>query len=140
MRRLRFASACAGVLVLAGCVRSPESITAHYVSHVQYQSLECEQIAEEQARVAAKLAEVSALQQENANADVALVAVGMLVFWPALLAMPATTDRKEEIGRLKGEYEALERLAIRKGCPLPTAGRGVETAQAASKGAATAAE
>ena len=140
MRHSRIASACAGALLLAGCVKSPDAVTAQYVSHVPYQSLGCDQIAEEQARISAKLAEVSALQQENANTDIALVAVGMLVFWPALLAMPATTDRKEEIGRLKGEYEALERLAIRTGCTLPARDRGTETAQAPSKDVATAAE
>lgn len=118
MRQRILCGAVAAALA-AGCVKPPGSITAQYVSHVQYQSLECDQIAEEMARVAARLAEISALQEENARADAALFAVGMLLFWPALLAMPATVDRKGEIGRLKGELEALERLALRKGCALP---------------------
>ncbi|TQF84177.1 hypothetical protein FK498_01870 [Elioraea sp. Yellowstone] len=108
--------AVAAAALAVGCVKPPEAITPQYVSHIQYQSLTCEQIAEEHARLSARLTELSTLQQENANTDAALFTVGMLLFWPALLAMPATVDRKGEIARLKGEQEALDRVALRKGC------------------------
>lgn len=46
--------------------------------------------------------------------DTALLTVGLVVFWPALLLMPATTDRKHEIAQMRGEKEALERATGRQ--------------------------
>ena len=41
--------------------------------------------------------------------------MGLVLFWPALFFMIGK-DQKEELGRLKGEYEALEQSAIQKEC------------------------
>lgn len=37
--------------------------------------------------------------------------VGLVLFWPALFFL-AGDDQKEELARLKGEYEALEKASI----------------------------
>ena len=46
--------------------------------------------------------------------------VGSLVFWPVLIGMAATKDRKDELGKIKGEYAALELQQKTKQCVLPT--------------------
>ncbi|MEA3643102.1 MAG: hypothetical protein VBE63_24640 [Lamprobacter sp.] len=43
--------------------------------------------------------------------------VGLVLFWPALFFL-AGDDQKEELSRLKGEYEALQQAAIRQDCAL----------------------
>ncbi|MTI19085.1 hypothetical protein E1162_17720 [Rhodobacteraceae bacterium RKSG542] len=55
-------------------------------------------------------------QRQAATADAVLMGVGLLVFWPSLLLLAATEDHKEELGRLKGEYEALQAAAAIKRC------------------------
>lgn len=44
--------------------------------------------------------------------------VGLVVFWPALFVLAATDDHSAELGRLKGEYEALERAAHKRKCAI----------------------
>lgn len=45
--------------------------------------------------------------------------VGSLVFWPVLIGMAATKDRKDELGKIKGEYAAVELQQKTKQCVLP---------------------
>jgi hypothetical protein len=42
--------------------------------------------------------------------------VGLFLFWPALFLL-SESDHREELGRLRGEYEALQQAAIEKQCP-----------------------
>ncbi|WP_200241917.1 hypothetical protein [Lamprobacter modestohalophilus] len=43
--------------------------------------------------------------------------VGLVLFWPALFFL-AGGDKKDELARLKGEYDALEQAAIQKDCMI----------------------
>jgi len=43
--------------------------------------------------------------------------VGLVLFWPALFFL-AGSDKKDELARLKGEYDALEQAAIQKDCMI----------------------
>ncbi len=65
---------------------------------------------------------ISGLQRENANADVAMMTVGLIIFWPALIGLAATKDRKGELGQLKGEYDAVDLSMRTKQCTLPPPG------------------
>ncbi len=67
------------------------------------------------ARIVSKLSELYRIQQKEHNKDVVAFSVGMFLFWPALFFMMGE-EKKEEIAKLKGEYEALEKAAIRKNC------------------------
>ncbi|TXL74080.1 hypothetical protein FHP25_17885 [Vineibacter terrae] len=107
-------------LVQAGCASSPSSIDARYVSPATYQSWTCAQLGEEHKRLSAEVQRVSGLQRENANADAAFMTVGLILLWPALFGLAATKDRKEELGRLKGEYEAVDQsMKMRQCVALP---------------------
>lgn len=99
----------------AGCATPPEKVSATYVSPVQYQGYNCNQIQQEIARVEKKIDEVSGQQKKEADKDGAAMAIGMILFWPALFFL-AGQDKKDELARLKGEYEALERISIEKQC------------------------
>lgn len=103
----------------AGCASSPDSISARYVSPNMYQNWSCEQLIDEKTRLTKEVERVAGLQRENANADAAMMTVGLIIFWPALIGLAATKDRKGELGQLKGEYDAVD-LSIRsKQCTLP---------------------
>jgi hypothetical protein len=120
----------------AGCAKSPESIDAKYVSPQQYQNWSCDQLTEEKIRLTREVDRVAGLQRENANADTAMMAVGLIILWPALLGLAATHDRKDELGRLKGEYEAVDASLKTKACTLPPPGPAVASAAPAPADAA----
>lgn len=103
------------VSLLSGCATPPGKISAIYVSPLQYSGLSCEQIQQEMVRVSAKVREVAGIQQSEANKDAFALTFGLILFWPALFFMMGQ-DKKQELGRLKGEYEALEQAAIRNNC------------------------
>ncbi len=102
-------------LTLAGCATSSANVSASYVSPMQYQSYDCGQIEGEMMRVSSKVREVAGAQDRKAKSDQVAMGVGLLLFWPALFFL-AGDDRKEELGRLKGEYDALDGAAIQKKC------------------------
>jgi hypothetical protein len=106
-------------LLQAGCASHPSSIDARYVSPQTYQSWNCEQLVEERSRLNSEVQRVAGLQRENANADAAMMTVGLILFWPALFGLAATRDRKDELGRLKGEYEAVDQSMKVKLCAPP---------------------
>lgn len=112
MKRL---SGALALLMLTGCATPPGKIDAAYVSPFEYSNLTCDQIREELIRVNRKLTEISGKQKSEANKDAVALGVGLIVFWPALFFMMGD-DKKDQVARLKGEYEALEMVAIRKNC------------------------
>ena len=113
----RIISICIITLFLAGCAAHPNTIRATYVSPLQYQGYSCNQIHQELIRVNQKISEISGQQSDEANKDALALAVGVVLFWPALFFMLGE-DKKDELSKLKGEYEALKGMAIRKGCNI----------------------
>lgn len=99
-----------------GCTTRPENVAPRYVSPVGYRSWTCDQLSEERTRLVGEVERVAGLQRENANADAALMTVGLVIFWPALFGLAATTDRRDELSRLRGEYEAVEADRRGKSC------------------------
>lgn len=103
---------------LAGCAKNASKIDAAYVSPLQYSSMDCQQIAEESARVASHAAQVTGQQNKQATNDAVAMGVGLVVFWPALFFIGGKNDKSGEVARLKGEMDALEQASIQKGCGL----------------------
>jgi hypothetical protein len=99
------------VVVVAGCAKSPESISAAYISEVGYQSWSCKQLGEEQQRLSAAYSVAAQQQQKARSNDIAGV---------ILIGLPVSSlsgdNIAPEIARLKGEQEAVRKAAITKGC------------------------
>ncbi len=114
MRKEILALSCAA-LALANCASSPENVEAQYVSPMTYDSYECDEISNEMDRIAARVTVVAGEQEDAAARDAAVTGVGVILFWPALFFL-ASGDHADELGRLKGEQEALETAAIQKKC------------------------
>lgn len=119
MKRPILSLMMAGGLLLSACATRPENIAARYVSPTTYRAWNCVQLQEERIRLDGEVARVANLQRENANADAALLTVGLVIFWPALIGMAATTDRREELGRLRGEHEAVHAALREQNCAVP---------------------
>ena len=100
----------------AGCASSADRIASTYVSPLQYQNYTCDQATAEMTRVSRRATE---LQGTLAKTDTAQMAIGMLIFWPALFFLEGGNGPETaEYARLKGEKEALEQIAIQKNCAV----------------------
>lgn len=119
MTRIARPLALVACMAQAACARGPDSIEARYVSPNVYQSWSCDQLAEERLRLTGEVQRVSGLQRENAAADAVMMTVGIVVFWPVLFGLAMTKDRKDELGRLKGEYDAVDLSMRSRQCAAP---------------------
>jgi hypothetical protein len=126
-----FVSAAMAAVMLAGCATQPDQISAQYVSPIQYQGWSCDQIKGELVRVSNEVDVVTGQQRKKATDDAIAMGVGLVVFWPALFFLAVGQDKKDELGRLKGEYDALNAAAVQNHCvyaappvpPGPTAAK-----------------
>lgn len=110
-------SVMAVAIGLAGCATSSKDIATAYVSPMQYQSYDCEQLASESHRLQVRVNQLSGRLDEAAANDKAITGVGIILFWPALFALGGTKQQEAEYARLKGEYDALQQSATLKKCP-----------------------
>ena len=118
--RVRATLALTAVAIgLGGCATASNSIATAYVSPLQFQSYDCQQISAEMQRVNGRANQLAGRLDQAASNDKALVGVGMLLFWPALFALGGTKEQEAEYARLRGEYEALQKVATEKKCALP---------------------
>lgn len=117
MKKMVLAACMVSQLGLVACASKSDNISAAYVSPLQYQGYNCNQIRSELARVSRRVNEVAGVQDSQASKDSVALGVGMVLFWPALFFMIGK-DKEEELARLKGEYEALEQAAIQKDCDV----------------------
>lgn len=103
-------------IAVSGCSTASKDISATYVSPVQYQSYDCDQLAAELNRVQTRVVQLGGRLDEAASNDKALTGVGIVLFWPVLFALGGTKQQEAEYSRLRGEYDALQQAAIQKKC------------------------
>ena len=73
-----------GSMALSACASSPDKMSAMSVSTLAYESYDCDQIAAESQRVERRVAELYGQLKKTADNDSAQMAVGLVLFWPAL--------------------------------------------------------
>jgi hypothetical protein len=103
-------------IALIGCATSSKDIASTYVSPLQYQNYDCAQIGLESQRIQARVVETGGRLDQASSNDKAIMGVGLVLFWPALFALGGTKNQEAEFGRLKGEYDAVQKVAIDKKC------------------------
>jgi hypothetical protein len=106
-------SAC---IALSGCATASKDISVAYVSPMQYQSYDCDQLSSETQRIQTRVVQLGGRLDTAASNDKALVGVGVLLFWPALFALGGTKQQEADYSRLRGEYDAVQQSAILKKC------------------------
>jgi len=106
---------------IVGCATQPKDLPTTYVSHLAYQNYSCNQIAVEVNRVNRRVGELRSDLKQTADDDAGQMAIGMILFWPALFFLEGGDGPEAaEFSRLKGEYVALERAAIEKDGSMAT--------------------
>lgn len=125
-------------LFLSACASKSENIKATYVSPLQYSDYSCKQIKAEISRVGRKMNEVAGVQDDIAGDDAVAMGVGLVLLWPALFFIEGN-DQHVELARLKGEFDALEQVAIQKNCTVAKEIETVRQEEAARKAAEKAA-
>lgn len=111
-------SAMAMILSATACAKSSDEISAQYVSPMQYNSYSCKQIEAEMQMLSRRVSELGGQVDKTASDDSAQMAVGLVLFWPTLFFLDGDTPQAQEYGRLKGEFEALEKASIQKSCSI----------------------
>jgi len=86
---------------------------------LQYQHYDCDQLAAEAARVHAAAVANGAQLNKAASNDAGITAAGAILFWPALFFLGGNQQKEAEYGRLRGEYEAIEKASIQRKCENP---------------------
>lgn len=112
------AALCAISLFVAGCATRADNINASYISPVAYEGYTCPQLREEAARVSAKASAAIGEQNGKATNDAVMTTVGVVVFFPTLFFVKGDGASAAEVGRLKGEMEAIDVEKIQKKCGL----------------------
>lgn len=130
MRRAHFS--VLPCIFMAGCASSSSEITAQYVSPMQYQSYSCQQLGAEAERVSGRAAQLAGVQDEKATGDAVAMGVGLVLFWPSLFFIKGDGQTSAELGRLRGEFEALEKASIEKNCDIQFRAKKAPTATTAS--------
>lgn len=106
-------------MALGACATSPNKIAAQYVSPMQYQSYDCDQIGLEQSRIERRTNELYGSLKNQANADKWQMGVGLILFWPTLFMLEGGDGPEAtEYARLRGEYNALSEVSVTKKCQL----------------------
>lgn len=93
---------------LAGCTANPNNIQPAYVSPLQYQSLDCDQLKGEFDRVASRWAELDNLLMRRHDRDVAAVGGSVVLTAPAILLKNGSSASLEaEFAVVSGQQRAL---------------------------------
>ncbi|MCB1520708.1 MAG: hypothetical protein KDJ37_09040 [Hyphomicrobiaceae bacterium] len=106
----------AGAAAISGCASSSSKVMAQYISPMQYNNYSCAQLADEGQRVSARAAQLAGVQDQKASNDAVATGVAIVLFWPAAFLVGGDDQTTAELGRLKGEFETIEKVSVQKNC------------------------
>lgn len=98
------------------CAKKAENVAAAYVSPLAYEQFNCRQLAEEAGRVSQRAGELSGVQDRKRTGDIVATTAAVIVFWPAAFLVSGDDAQTAELARLKGEFEAIQKVSVQKGC------------------------
>ena len=108
---------------LAGCASTAAEITPTYVSPVQYQSYNCQQLSLEAQAVSARAAALSGAQDSQHTKDAVATTAAVIIFWPAAFLVGGDKQTAAELGQMKGQMVAIEQASIAKKCNIEFQGK-----------------
>lgn len=115
---LKFVLAASAAVALQACASSSDTVTGSYVSPLQYQSYTCQQLGEEAQRISSRVSQTSGVQDQKRTTDALATTAAVIIFWPAAFFVSGNDQNTAELARLKGEFEAIEKISIQKNCGL----------------------
>jgi hypothetical protein len=106
------------LMVLGGCAKRADKITASYVSPLIYDNYNCDQLAAEGARLSTNAAKLAGVQDKQATNDAVAMGVGLVLFWPSLFFIKGGKQTESELAQLRGQMNTLEQVSIAKQCGI----------------------
>jgi len=101
--------------IFNGCATNPDKIPASYVSPLIYKDYDDDQIIAEMDHVGRRTTELYNSLKKKSSGDNAQMAIGLVLFWPVLFALEGGDGPEAaEYARLRGEYEALRKIAVQR--------------------------
>lgn len=118
-RPTKLIAVAACVAQVSACASLPDRVGPSHISSSaeRYADYDCNQIRQEMARVGVEAGKVAGVQGRLAVQDFVVFGAAVATFWPALILL-AGDDKEDELGHLKGQEVALEKVAIEKRCPV----------------------
>ena len=117
MKKILSLALCLNILLI-GCASGASEISASYVSPAKYSSYDCDQINLERDSIERRVNELYYAVEQRAKNDRVSMGVGMVLFWPALFFLKGDSPEASEYARMKGEYEAIQTIAVQKKCDI----------------------
>jgi hypothetical protein len=105
--------------LLSGCATRAVDVKPAPADPAEFLAWDCGRIDDEIDDVQQRAADVAYSVDERAGNNILALGVGLVVFWPAMLAMRPDGLEAGDLARLKGRYEALRTAAGQKHCPPP---------------------
>jgi hypothetical protein len=120
---------CAAVALLAGCATRAVDVLPAPADPAEFAAWGCDRIDDELDTVQQRAADTAYAVDERVGNNIVALGMGVMVFWPALLAMRADGPEAADLARLKGRFEALQTVARQRQCPAPSASLPLHRAQ-----------
>lgn len=115
--RLRTLVILSSSIFVAACASQPDGIRTAYTSPMKYNGYDCPQIVAEMDHMGRRSTDLHMALKKKADGDTAQMAIGMILFWPALFFLEGGDGPEAaEYATLKGDYEALRQTAVAKKC------------------------
>jgi len=111
------AAMLAAALVAVGCASRSGEVAPLPMSPAQFAGWSCERLDDEAERVQRRAAELAWTVDERSGNNIVALGVGVMVFWPALLALRPQGPEADDLAQLKGRFEALRGAAALANCP-----------------------
>jgi len=107
------------LLLLQACATSPQHIAGDYISEDKYKGHSCSQLEKKVASLKRKEQMLYDALDRTAQNDKIQTAVGMLLFWPALLFLEGGDGAEaEKYAAIKGELDAIGIVSESKSCDI----------------------
>ncbi len=116
-RRLALALLCSAVL--AGCATRAVDVRPKPDDPAAYADWDCERLFEASDQVQLQAADVAYAVDTVVGNNMVALGLGVMVFWPALLAMQPDGPDAAQLASLKGRFEALRSVADSRHCGPP---------------------
>jgi len=111
---MKIFAALLSISVISGCASSSKDLTPTYVSPLQYQTYNCEQLAAEEQRLRVRVSGLGGRIDDKADRDKLLVATPYTVWF-----VGGNKEQEAEFSRLSGELNALQQGGILRNCVAP---------------------
>ncbi|MDT7836624.1 hypothetical protein [Aquabacterium sp. OR-4] len=117
-------------LLQTGCATHSSAVQPRPGDAAAYAGWPCERLFDELDAVQQRAADVAYAVDSRAGNNMIALGLGVMVFWPALLAMRPDGEEAQQLAELKGRFEALRAAAQTQACGTAPAGMAAHRVQA----------